>query len=299
MKIIQLLSTLLAIMLLSACDLFAPKPPDIAFAEYDEPYASKMSLARIEHELPLSAEDRMKITPENLAALSQEQVDQIYARLTAGPIPDGAFDGSLFFPKGSSGKSRLVEIIKGDKKGLRVKLRGMVLKRKMRKLEALGHVLWKGKVFYKDERVLRNRIEDLAVLKPLIDGSILDIPKIKVDHKDAWLMFPAKLYCGQSLLDGRRESIIIDYAFTDEIEGYRQRPDYLAGRNAFQVRDEIRMVRPGFYIGRAYLQRFFVLNFTLYNKEIAKKSKDDFLKTGTVAEDCWSGEQQHLLTVQR
>lgn len=299
MKTIQLLAISLVIMFLSACDVFSPKPPDIAFAEYDEPYASKMSLARVEHEYPLSVEDRMKITPENLAALSQEQVDQIYARLTAGPIPDGAFDGSLFFPKGSSGKSRLVEIIKGDKKGLKVKLRGLVVKRKMRKLEGLGHVLWKGKVFYKDERVLRNRIEDLAVLKPLIEGSILDIPKINVDHKDAWLMFPAKLYCGQSLLDGRRESIIIDYAFTDEIEGYRQRPDYLAGRNAFQVRDEIRMVRPGFYIGRAYLQRFFVLNFTLYNKEIAKNAKNNFLKTGIVAEDCWSGEQQRLLAVQQ
>lgn len=299
MKIIQLLSISLVIILLSACGFFKPPPPDIAFAEYDEPYASKMSLARVEHEYPLSIEDRMEITPENLAVLSQEQVDQIYARLTAGPIPDGAFEGGLFFPKGSSGKSRLVEVIKGDKEGLKVKLRGLVVKRKMRKIEALGHVLWKGKVFYKDERVLRNRIEDLAALKPLIDGSILDIPKINVDHKDAWLMFPAKLYCGQSLLDGRRESIIIDYAFTDEIEGYRQRPDYLAGRNAFQVRDEIRMVRPGFYIGRAYLQRFFVLNFTLYNKKIAKQSKDNFLKKSAVTEDCWSGEQQRLLTVQR
>jgi len=299
MKTLQLFSISLISILLASCDFFKPPPPDIAFADYDEPYSSKMDFARLEHEYPLSIEDRMKITPENLAVLSQEQVDQIYARLTAGPIPDGAFDGGLFFPKGSSGKSRLVEIIKGDKKGLKVKLRGMAVKYKMSKLETLGHVLWKGKVFYKDERVLRNRIEDLAALKPIIEGSILDIPKIKVDHKDAWLMFPAKLYCGQSLLDGRRESIIIDYAFTDEIEGYRQRPDYLAGRNAFQVRDEIRMVRPGFYIGRAYLRRFFLLNFTLYNKEIAKRAKDDFLKTGAVTEDCWSGEQQRLLTVQR
>lgn len=296
MKILQAMLTSLVIISLSACD---PKPPDIAFAEYDEAYAGKMSLARVEHEYPLSIEDRMKITPENLAVLSQEEVDQVYARLTAGPIPDGAYDGGLFFPKGSSGESRLVEIIQGNKKGLKVKLKGMAAKLKMRKLEALGHVLWKGKVFYKNERVLRNRIEDLAALKPFIEGNLRDIKKIKVDQKDAWLMFPAKLYCGQSLLDGRRESIIIDYAFTDEIEGYRQRPDYLAGRNAFEVRDEIRMVRPGFYIGRAYLQRFFLLNFTLYNEEIAKRSKDEYLKTGTVTEDCWPGEQQRLLTVQR
>ena len=98
----------------------------------------------------------------------------------------------------------------------------------MKTLDAIGEVLWKGKVFYRDQRVLRNRIEDLALLKPLIEGE-LDLPKIKVNGKDAWLLFPAKLYCGQSLLDGRRESIIIDYAFTDEVQGYRERPDFLAG----------------------------------------------------------------------
>jgi hypothetical protein len=32
------------------------------------------------------------------------------------------------------------------------------------------------------------------------------------------------------------------------------------------VRDEIRMIRPGFYLGRAYLDRGFALNFTLYDK---------------------------------
>ena len=96
-------------------------------------------------------------------------------------------------------------------------------------------------------------------------------------------MFPAKLYCGQSLLDGRRESIIIDYAFTDDLPGYREMPDMLAGRRGFQVRDEIRMVRPGFYLGRAYLGRSFVLNFVLYNKEIAERDGPGFEKTGSGA----------------
>ena len=34
--------------------------------------------------------------------------------------------------------------------------------------------------------------------------------------EDENLFFPAKVYCAQSLLDGRRESIVIDYAFSDE-----------------------------------------------------------------------------------
>jgi hypothetical protein len=162
----------------------------------------------------------------------------------------------------------------------------------MNKVELIGKTLWKGKVFYRDERLLRNRIEDLSLLKPLIDGDLSELPKITVNGRDQWLLFPARLYCGQSLLDSRRESVIIDYAFTDELPGYHERPDYLAGRNGFQVRDEIRMVRPGFYLGRAYLGRVFLLNFTLYNKEIADRDGGGFLQTGQVAEDCWPGEQR-------
>ena len=151
---------------------------------------------------------------------------------------------------------------------------------KTEKLELVGKHLWRGKVFYRDERVLRNRIDDTTLLKPLIDGDLSTIQKITVNGKDQWLLFPARLYCGQSLLDSRRESVIIDYFYTDEIAGYRERPDYLAGRRGLQVRDEIRMVRPGFYLGRAYLGKIFLLNFSLYNKEIASRDGDAFVKTG-------------------
>ncbi len=161
------------------------------------------------------------------------------------------------FPRGSSGKLRAAEII-GGLKGLGVNFKGKML-------ETAGEALWKGKVFYRDEKVLRNRIQDLAVLRPVIGPG--DIPKIDVDGKDAWLLFPAKLYCGQSLIDSRRESIIIDYAFTDEIPGYREKPDFLAGRRGLKVRDEIRMVRPGLYLGRAYMDHAFILNFVLYSKD--------------------------------
>ena len=72
-----------------------------------------MDFARLEHELPLSIAERESLTPERLANYSQEQVDQIYGRLTAGPIPDGAYDGDLFFPRGTDGETRLGEIIEG------------------------------------------------------------------------------------------------------------------------------------------------------------------------------------------
>jgi hypothetical protein len=251
--------------------------PEVRFA--GEP----LDFARLEHQYPLSASERESLTPERLAGYSQEQVDQIYGRLTAGPIPDGPYDGDLFFPRGTDSETRLGEIIGGH-------LKSRIANLGVRKTEGLGRLLWKGKVFYRNERLLRNRIEDLAVLKPLTGGNTDGIEKLSVNGRDTYLLFPAKLYCGQSLLDGRRESIIIDYAFSDELPGYRDNPDALGGRNGFRIRDEIRMVRPGMYLGRAYLNRIFGVNFTLYNREAESAGAADF-RAGRVAEDCWAGTQ--------
>ncbi len=247
------------------------EPPDVPFAQ------AGTDFAEVEYAHPLSVADLQKITPENLKVASQEQVDQIYGRLEAGPIPDGAFEGAIFLPGGESGKSRIAEIVGGGLKGLAVSL-------KTQKIETLAETLWKGKIFYQAQRVVRNRFEDLAAIRPLLGTG--EIQKTDLDGKDAWLLFPGKLYCGQSLLDGRRESVIIDYAFSDEIDGYRENPDMLAGRHGFQIRDEFRMVRPGFYLGRAYVGKVFVLNFTLYNKKQAEGGE-------TVSgEPCWPGEQR-------
>jgi hypothetical protein len=155
-------------------------------------------------------------------------------------------------------------------------------------------------VFDRDQRVLRNMIEDLALLQGLVDdpstvpttttprGGLLGriLPDTKV-----WLLFPAKLHCGQSLVDTRRESVIIDYAYGDEIAGYRASPDSLAGRGGLRIRDEIRMVRPGLYLGRAYTNRILLLNFTLYNPDVAARESASFESGGAIAEDCWPGEQ--------
>src|SRR5215510_627507 len=161
----------LAVLSLSACEKLAGTP-DIKFAPYGEGYQSKTDFAQVEYDFPLTPADLNKLTPENLKNFDQEQVDQIYARLTAGPIPDGPYDGGLFFPKGKSGERRVSEIIGG--------LPGLAAELKTVKLELLGAALWKGKVFYKQERVLRNRIEDTVLLKPLIEGDLAAIPKITV-----------------------------------------------------------------------------------------------------------------------
>ncbi|MDN5934617.1 MAG: hypothetical protein L0H75_00380 [Nitrosospira sp.] len=258
-------------------------PPEIKFGRYGEPYATKPDFARVEHEFPLSLADLAKLTPETLGTYNQEQIDQIYARLAAGAIPDGWYDGGPFFPKGASGANRITGIISG--------FPGMVAGAKTTKLELLGKYLWHGKVFHRDSRLVRSRIDDRAPLEHLISGDPATIPTIMASGREQWLLFPARLYCGQSLLDSRRESIIIDYSHSDDIPGYRELPDYLPGRRGMQVRDEIRMIRPGFYLGRAYLGKIFLLNFTLYDKELAERHMPGFLKTGATRQDCWPGEQ--------
>lgn len=274
-----LLATVAALAL-AACS--KPEPPAIAFAHYEKGYQSKMDLAQVDYQYPIAPAELAKVTPDWLAGLDQEQLDQIYARLPAGPIPDGAFDGRILLPKGSSGNFRLAEIA-GGFAGTALQLKGLAL-------EEIGETLWRGKVFFRQERVLRNRIEDLSLLKKigLVDG---EPAKMSYGGKETWLLFPAKLYCGQSLLDARRESIIIDYFFSDEIPGYQEKPDFLAGRRGLRVRDEIRMIRPGFYLGRAYLDRGFALNFTLYDKATDDKARDEFVKGAKPQEDCWPGTQ--------
>lgn len=89
------------------------------------------------------------------------------------------------------------------------------------------------------------------------------IPKLTFDGETTWLLFPARVTCGTSLFDPQRPSIVVDYSEGPSIDGYRRVPDAVAGAEGLNVRDEVRMVRPGFYLGRAYFGSRFALNFTL------------------------------------
>lgn len=298
----------LAILLLAAPALSqAQDRPDIPFApiedtalkDPDNPEKKfRIDFARVEYGFPLSRQQRMRVTPENIGNLTQEELDQLYGRLTAGPIPDGQHAGDLFFARGdrivpeANLRARLEQILGG--------LEGRVVGAGINVLEDIGRNLWKGKVFYRDQRILRNMIDDTPVIRALTDdpGTVptttvpRDGPLGRLFPRDTvWLLFPAKLYCGQSLVDGRRESVIVDYNYSEEIEGYRASPDSLGGRGGLRIRDEIRMIRPGFYLGRAYANRMFLLNFTLYNADVAGRDGPAFSSGNAIAEDCWPGEQ--------
>jgi hypothetical protein len=210
--------------------------------------------ARLRSEFTLSDAERQALTPDNMRALTQEQVDQIYMRLASGPIPDGPFRGDLFFPRDREGFARVRDL---PEPAPRLLAHASALK-----AERLGGALWKGKVFFRSQGVLRNRIEELGVLRPFITDPET-IPKLTFDGETTWLLFPALLSCGESRLDRTRPSIVIDYSRGAGVEGYRPIPDRLAGPEGLNIRDEVRRVRAGFYLGRAYFGDRFALNFTL------------------------------------
>jgi hypothetical protein len=214
--------------------------------------------------------------------------------LPAGPIPDGVYLGGAFFPQGEDEYSRIGEVVGG--------IMGRGVTAISDRIERIATYVWKGKAFDRDDMVLRNLIEDRTTLEALIDDDeeieTIEIPRkgflsFFMPTRTVWLLFPAKLHCGQSLLDGRRESIIIDYAYNDDLaEVFREEPDHWVNRKGLRIRDEIRMVRPGFYLGRAYVNRAFILNFTLLNEDVVAAQEATFLAGGDVGADCWPDAEQ-------
>jgi len=243
---------LAALAVVSACR--SASPPALRFA----PPGTEVT--RLRSEYPLTDGERRALTPENVRTLTQDQVDQIYVRLSAGPIPDGPFRGDLFYPRDRNGRARIRDL-PDPAPGLLAHVAAL-------RAERLGRALWKGKVFFRSERILRNRIDDLAILSPIIRDSAT-IPKLTFDGETTWLLFPARVSCGESRLDPTRPSIVIDYSRGSEIEGYRAVPDKLAGAEGLNIRDEVRRVRAGFYLGRAYFGERFALNFTLIDPATA------------------------------
>ena len=252
----------------------------------------RVDFAELQQRYPLSRAHLATLSPEKVKPLAQEKLDQIYGRLIAGPLPNGAYRSEIFFAPDGSVRDRLAEIVGG--------FQGRLVGTTVDTLLLLVNAVWTGKVFDRENGVVRTAIENLAPLQALLGDTettmTATIPRegplrFILPDKKVSLLFPAKVYCGQSLLDGRRESIIIDYNYAEDLPGYRANPDSLAGRGGLRLRDEIRMVRPGFYLGRAYVGRVFLLNFILYDERLADGQRAGFLAGQPVMEDCWTGEQ--------
>ncbi|MCX6128670.1 MAG: hypothetical protein NTX25_06345 [Proteobacteria bacterium] len=175
----------------------------------------------------LSQTEREAIDVASLQSKTQLELDLLYSQLTAGSLPDGAYEGLVKFDETKDNDIERILAL-----AIPSELEDWV--------KSVGVSLWKGKRFNKEKATLSNRL-----------GLIQ--------------RFPAKVYCGQSMLDSRRESIILDYAYGETIPGYIAGFDWPMTRRGLSIRDEIRMVKPGLYLGRAYIQGLYALNFILYN----------------------------------
>jgi hypothetical protein len=141
----------------------------------------------------------MAYDSNQLLAMSQAQLDDLFRANPAGDLPNGSANGTAIIAPGTRYSAAIAEII--------------------------NHFGWQGKVFDAANGTLKNRILAFGV------EAII-----------------AKVYKGASWLDGK-ECIVLDYSQTSIL--------------AQRVRDEIRLISPGFYLGKVYWNKDRLIDFCL------------------------------------
>lgn len=111
----------------------------------------------------------------------------------------------------------------GDSKGILILAPGSGLNQWLAAVATL--LVWQGKVFYLNQGFLLNKVLPFSLK-----------------------LVKAEVYRGTSWIDGK-EAIVLDYAKTSFI--------------AQKIRDEIREIAPGIYLGQAFWDRTHILNFVL------------------------------------
>jgi hypothetical protein len=144
-------------------------------------------------------DSKSPVTARKLARMSRSQLDDIFRRSPAGPIPAGQARGTALVLPGSPGDAVLSALIR--------------------------LFCWKGKVFNPRSRDLRN------LLGPLGNRGI----RALVYQAQSWFA------------DG--PAIILDYSRTSLV--------------ARKIRDEIREVAPGLYLGQVYWGKHRIALFML------------------------------------
>jgi hypothetical protein len=141
----------------------------------------------------------MAYDAQQLLAMSQAQLDDLFRGSPAGDIPNGTANGTAIIAPGTRYSANIAEVI--------------------------NHFGWQGKVFDAANGFLKNRILAFGV------EAII-----------------AKVYKGPSWLDNK-ECIVLDYSQTSLV--------------AKHIRDEIRLISPGFYLGKVYWDKDRLIDFCL------------------------------------
>ena len=141
----------------------------------------------------------MAYTAPQLLAMSQKQLDDLFAGSPAGDIPNGPANGTAIIASGTAFSPEIAEVI-----------------------NIFG---WQGKTFDAAHGTLMNRISAFGV------NAIV-----------------AEVYKTQSWFDGK-ECIVLDYSKTSLL--------------AEHIRDEIRQISPGMYLGLVYWNKTRTIHFAL------------------------------------
>jgi hypothetical protein len=141
----------------------------------------------------------MAYDANQLLAMSQAELDDLFRASPAGPIPNGSAEGTAIIAPGTKYSMPIAQVI--------------------------NHFGWQGKVFDAEKGLLKNRLLAFGV------EAII-----------------AKVYKTPSWLDGK-ECIVLDYSETSLLAHY--------------VRDEIRLIGPGFYLGKVYWAKDRLIDFCL------------------------------------
>ncbi len=136
---------------------------------------------------------------EQLLAMTQTELDDLFRASPPGDIPDGSAKGTAIIAPGTRYSQHIAEII--------------------------NRFGWQGKVFDAKKGVLKNKVLAFGLEAVL-----------------------AKVYKDKSWLDGQ-ECIVLDYSDTSILAHY--------------IRDEIRLIGPGFYLGKVYWGRERLIDFCL------------------------------------
>jgi hypothetical protein len=142
----------------------------------------------------------MPMDVDTLLKMSEAQLDELFSKSLAGPIPDGAAKGTAIIAPGTTFSPAIAQ--------------------------AINFFTWQGKSFDGPHGVLRNRI------------SVLGLNAIV-----------AEVYKGPSWLDGK-ECIVLDYSKTSLVAQW--------------IRDEIRQIGPGVYLGKVYWEKKRLIDFALH-----------------------------------
>ena len=141
----------------------------------------------------------MPMDVDTLLKMSESQLDDLFSKSTAGPIPDGAAKGTAIIAPGTTFSPAIAQ--------------------------AISFFTWQGKSFDGPHGVLRNKI------------SVLGLNAIV-----------AEVYKGPSWYD-KKECIVLDYSKTSTVAGW--------------IRDEIRQLEPGTYLGKVYGHDKALIHFAL------------------------------------